>query len=142
MRFTSIVTTGASLVLLVVANGCHQDNCYRALEHYQETSSASFCKQYLHTKYADHISQHHHLSKTSTNHSKQNQDRPIRHRNLRLFSYLQRLQLPYDYHPTPSHNDQQQQLRHVDLYTAVHRRLPHGIRPLLCLYLRRSSSSI
>ena len=57
-------------------------------------------------------------------------------------AYFQRLQLPYDYHPTPSHNDQQQQLRHVDLYTTVHRRLPHGIRPLLCLYLRRSSSSI
>ena len=52
MHIASLLTAAASLVLVALASTCNQDNCYRALEHYQETASASFCKQYLKTSYA------------------------------------------------------------------------------------------
>ena len=52
MHFASTLTVVASLLVAMVAASCNQDNCYRALEHYQQTSSADFCKQYLKTQYA------------------------------------------------------------------------------------------
>ena len=52
MHITSIFTVVAGLLVAMVAANCNQDNCYRALEHYQQTSSADFCKQYLKTQYA------------------------------------------------------------------------------------------
>ena len=59
MYITSILTVAASLLVAMVAANCNQDNCYRALEHYQQTSSADFCKQYLKTQYAYQFLPHH-----------------------------------------------------------------------------------
>ena len=52
MHIASSLTVAASLLVAMVAANCNQDNCYRALEYYQQTSSANFCKQYLKTQYA------------------------------------------------------------------------------------------